>query len=195
MFWPGCSTARGLIPRNSRRWHTPCLVSSLRASDCSCHHPKPVRAWLVCGIGLACAVGGLALGRIHVEKRPVLYLALEDGQRRLQARSRRLMHGQPLPAGIYFMTKAKPGDVIPMITEFLDRHSGDQPLSHPRTRSGRPVHPDRQVRISTRGTTSSAPSSRTPSTPRPVHHCCVVHHTRKAESADFVDAVSGSVKA
>jgi RecA-family ATPase len=50
--------------------------------------PKAGKSWLVCGIGLACATGGLALGRIHVEKRPVLYLALEDGQRRLQSRCR-----------------------------------------------------------------------------------------------------------
>ncbi|MDT5050513.1 MAG: hypothetical protein QOG75_6425, partial [Mycobacterium sp.] len=58
--------------------------------------PKAGKSWLVCGIGLACAAGGLALGRISVDKRPVLYLALEDGQRRLQSRCRRIMHG-PTP--------------------------------------------------------------------------------------------------
>src|SRR5271155_5237331 len=81
--------------------------------------PKAGKSWLVCGLGLACAIGGLALGRIRVEKRPVLYLALEDGQRRLQSRSRRIMCSEPLPAGIHFVTKAKPGEVIPMIAEFL----------------------------------------------------------------------------
>lgn len=72
--------------------------------------PKAGKSWLVCGIGLACATGGLALGRIHVDKRPVLYLALEDGKRRLQSRSRRIMCGQPIPAGIHFITKAKPAE-------------------------------------------------------------------------------------
>jgi AAA domain len=88
--------------------------------------PKAGKSWLVCGIGLACAIGGLALGRIHVDKRPVLYLALEDGQRRLQSRCRRIMYGQPIPA-IHFVTKAKPGHVIPMITEFLQRYSDGMP--------------------------------------------------------------------
>src|SRR5271163_693306 len=90
--------------------------------------PKAGKSWLVCCIGLACAAGGLALGRISVDKRPVLYLALEDGQRRLQSRSRRIMCGQPIPAGIHFITKAKPAGVIPMITEFLQRHGDDKPL-------------------------------------------------------------------
>jgi RecA-family ATPase len=90
--------------------------------------PKAGKSWLVCGIGLACATGGVALGRIHVDKWPVLYLALEDGKRRFQYRSRRIMCDQPLPAGIHFITKAKPAGVIPMISEFLQRHSGDKPL-------------------------------------------------------------------
>src|SRR6476620_7695625 len=59
--------------------------------------PKTGKSWLVCNIGLACAAGGTALGRIDVAQRPVLYLALEDGQRRLQTRCRRIMADQPLP--------------------------------------------------------------------------------------------------
>ena len=42
------------------------------------------RSELAAGLGLAVASGGTALGSLKVEQRPVLYLALEDGHRRLQ---------------------------------------------------------------------------------------------------------------
>src|SRR5690606_21088058 len=56
--------------------------------------PKAGKSWMVAGIGLACAAGGYALGSILVKQRPVLYLALEDGHRRLQSRFRTLTEGQ-----------------------------------------------------------------------------------------------------
>jgi AAA domain len=153
--------------------------------------PKAAKSWLVCGIGLACATGGLALGAIHVRKRPVLYLALEDGQRRLQSRSRRIMCGEPLPAGIHFVTKAKPAEVIPMIAEFLQRHTGDKPLiildTLGKARSARPPGADLyawdyEMGSKLKDTIDSVPGA----------SLLVVHHTRKAESSDFVDSVSGS---
>jgi hypothetical protein len=164
--------------------------------------PKAGKSWLVCGLGLACAIGGLALGRIHVPKRPVLYLALEDGQRRLQSRSRRIMCDEPIPA-IHFVTKAKPGQVIPMIAEFLQRHYEAQPyksLFDERQTSpliildtlgkARPPRPpgadmyawDYAIGSQLKDTIDSAPGA----------SLLVVHHTRKAESSDFVDSVSGS---
>jgi RecA-family ATPase len=44
--------------------------------------PQIGKSWLVLGVGLAAASGGKALG-LDIPKRPVLYLALEDGDRRL----------------------------------------------------------------------------------------------------------------
>ncbi|ORB16876.1 hypothetical protein BST37_05885 [Mycobacterium noviomagense] len=153
--------------------------------------PKAGKSWLVCGVGLACAAGGLALGAIHVDKRAVLYLALEDGQRRLQSRSRSIMRGQPLPAGLHFITKAKPAEVIPMIAEFLRRHSDDGPLiildTLGRARPPRPAGADLYawdyaIGTQLKETIDTAPGAT----------LLVVHHTRKAESSDFVDSVSGS---
>jgi hypothetical protein len=145
----------------------------------------------VCGIGLACATGGLALGSINVNRRPVLYLALEDGQRRLQSRSRRIMCGQPIPADIHFVTKAKPGSIIPMIAEFLERNSDHDPLiildtlgkSRPPRPPGADLYAwDYAIGSQLKDTIDSAPGA----------SLLVVHHTRKAESSDFVDSVSGS---
>jgi RecA-family ATPase len=153
--------------------------------------PKAGKSWLVCGIGLACAAGGLAFGRIDVDKRPVLYLALEDGQRRLQSRSRRLMLGQSIPADIHFVTKARPAEVIPMIAEFLCLHSDDKPLIVLDTLGkARPPRPagadlygwDYAIGSQLKDTVDTTLGAT----------LLVVHHTRKAESSDFVDSVSGS---
>ena len=153
--------------------------------------PKAGKSWLVCGLGLACATGGLALGRIHVEQRPVLYLALEDGQRRLQSRSRRLMYDQPIPAGIHFVTKALPLQVIPMILEFLCRYGEAKPLividTLGKARGQRPAGADLyqwdyQTGTQLKNAIDGVPGST----------LLVVHHTRKAEAGDFVDSVSGS---
>lgn len=153
--------------------------------------PKAGKSWLVCGIGLACAAGGLALGCIPVDKRPVLYLALEDGKRRLQSRSRSLMRGQPLPADIHFVIKAKPSEVIPMMAEFLTRYGTEKPIIILDTLGkARPARPagtdlyawDYAIGTQLKDTIDTAPGAT----------LLVVHHTRKAESLDFVDSISGS---
>ena len=46
--------------------------------------PKIGKSWLALGIAVAVATGGIALGTIPVDPGEVLYLALEDTQRRLQ---------------------------------------------------------------------------------------------------------------
>ena len=58
--------------------------------------PKIGKSWLVLTVALA-AGGGMALS-IAVPKRPVLYLALEDGNRRLQDRCRKLLRVIRSPA-------------------------------------------------------------------------------------------------
>ena len=48
--------------------------------------PKIGKSWLALNLALAIASGGYALGRIRVEAGDVLYLSLEDNERRLKAR-------------------------------------------------------------------------------------------------------------
>ena len=153
--------------------------------------PKAGKSWLVCGIGLGCASGGLTLGRISVDKRAVLYLALEDGKRRLQFRSRRLMRGEALPAGIHFILKAKPAQVIPIIAEFLERYGDEKPLiivdTLGKARPPRPAGTDMYAWDYAIGTQLKDTIDTVPGAA-----LLVVHHTRKTETADFVDSVSGS---
>jgi hypothetical protein len=53
--------------------------------------PKLGKSWLMLQIGLAVACGGKCLGDIQCEQGDVLYLALEDNERRLQSRITRLI--------------------------------------------------------------------------------------------------------
>ena len=85
------------------RWMVPGLVPE--GFTLMVGGPKVGKSWLIYGVALACASGGYVLGHLKVEQRPVLYLALEDGDRRLQQRGRVLMQGEPVGATIlaYFL--------------------------------------------------------------------------------------------
>jgi DNA-binding transcriptional ArsR family regulator len=67
--------------------------------------PKVGKSWLALGIALAVATGGNALGSVPVERRSVLYLALEDSPRRLQGRLRCLLNGQDAPSSLRISTQ------------------------------------------------------------------------------------------
>ena len=56
--------------------------------------PKTGKSWLSLGLAVAVATGGLALGSVPVKQGSVLYLALEDNERRLQQRLRQILQDQ-----------------------------------------------------------------------------------------------------
>jgi len=88
--------------------------------------PKVGKSWLSLGLGLAIAAGGQALGRIDVEPGPVLYLALEDTPRRLQARMRKVLAGRPAPddltLDVFCPPMAAGGEEY--VAEWLEAHPG-----------------------------------------------------------------------
>lgn len=65
--------------------------------------PKMGKSWLVLALALARASGGKFLGR-DLEQGDVLYLALEDGERALQDRIRKLSLGDAIPARLQIAT-------------------------------------------------------------------------------------------
>lgn len=154
--------------------------------------PKAGKSWLVAGIGLACAAGETALGHIAVEQRPVLYLALEDGERRLQSRCRQLLgDDESIPDGIWFVTSLGQYLATDVIAEFLLDHAGSKPLiildtlgkvKPPKAAGQDAYQADYAVGSKLKGLVDAHPGST----------LLVVHHTRKMESDDFVDAVSGT---
>ncbi len=153
--------------------------------------PKKGKSFLVADFGLAVASGGRALGALPTTARPVLYLALEDGHRRLQNRFHRILDGQPFPAGIELIIKASPHEAIGMIAEFFGRHADEKPLvildtfgkARPPKRVGEDSYQaDYAVGTALKNLVDAAPGAT----------LLVVHHTRKAEVLDFVDSVSGT---
>jgi DNA-binding CsgD family transcriptional regulator len=154
--------------------------------------PKVGKSWLVLGVALGVADGGRALGSIPVARRRVLYLALEDGHRRLQDRCRRLLHGQSIPPGFeYLTTLAGPGHLLDTVGAWLDRQHDTPPLviidtlgkvlppafagESPYQRDYRAGSALKQISDGHVGMT-----------------LLVNHHDRKADADDFVDAVSGT---
>lgn len=153
--------------------------------------PKAGKSWMVAGFGLGCAGGGYALGKIPVKQRPVLYLALEDGHRRLQSRFRKLMEGRPIPAGIQVIIKAEPGTAMGQVAAWMDRNRDEAPLvmidtlgrmKPPKAAGEESYISDYKFGSALKGLADDVPGSTV----------LVVHHTRKAESTDFIDAVSGT---
>ena len=65
--------------------------------------PKQGKSWWALSLALAIGLGGLAMGKLPVTQGAVLYLALEDNERRLQSRARQLLASMShVPCGIEF---------------------------------------------------------------------------------------------
>ncbi|MGV0490696.1 AAA family ATPase [Mycobacterium kansasii] len=154
--------------------------------------PKAGKSWLVADLALAVAAGGVALGAVAVAQRPVLYLALEDGHRRLQVRFRRIMgDGQPIPRGVHVIVKATPDEALKMIGAFMRRHAPAKPFVVLDT-LGKVKPPKRAGEDSYQVDYSIGSRLKALADEVPGSALLVVHHSRKAESSDFVDAVSGT---
>ncbi len=69
--------------------------------------PKKGKSWMALNIAIATATGGIALGK-NIEPGKVLYLALEDGQRRIKERVVKLLSPEEgFPRDLYFVDTAK----------------------------------------------------------------------------------------
>lgn len=151
--------------------------------------PKVGKSWMTLGIALALSVGGRALGSIPVEKRGILYLALEDSPRRLKSRIDIL---QGLPS-----TELRIFTRWPQGTEGMDSLRGI--LAE--------IPAIRMVFIDTlalfQGEIDSSNGDRYRAEYAAVHplqelshergvSIIVNHHLRKMEATDFIDTVSGT---
>jgi len=152
--------------------------------------PKIGKSWMVLGLALHLTNGTDAFGCIPIgEPRPVLYLALEDGQRRLQSRLRQLAP-ETVDARLEFITAAD-GSVLEIIKAYMLLHAGSDPVVILDT-LGKVMPPA--------GANSSAyahdyamlSALKAASDAVPGSSLVIVHHTRKQDGGDFLDAVSGT---
>ncbi|HZO64241.1 MAG TPA: AAA family ATPase [Kribbellaceae bacterium] len=153
--------------------------------------PKIGKSWALQDVALAVASGGLAFGAVHTGvPRSVLLLALEDGDRRLQDRARRLLGTCPIPARFNYLTRVQPGAAVDTIEAWLEQ-TDDAALVIVDT-LGRVMPPalpgesayQRDYRVGAR--------LKRIADDRPGLCLLVNHHDRKASSDDFVDSVSGT---
>jgi hypothetical protein len=149
--------------------------------------PKSGKSWLVLTIALAAASGGRALG-IEVPKRPVLYLALEDGDRRLQDRCRRLLADDPIPPEFKYLTQVE-GPVASTIAAWVRWREAPLVIldtlgkAMPPAQLGESAYQrDYRVGSDLKRVVDAHPGMT----------LLTNHHDRKAAAADFVDAVSGT---
>jgi hypothetical protein len=155
--------------------------------------PKVGNSWLGLGLVVSTITGGKALGRIDVDPGPALYLALEDTPRRLKSRLEKITAGDH-PAGLDKLTIATECPPLPAggdqrIADWLDAHSDARlvvidVLSKIRGMAA-PDTPqyDRDYAAITRAKRIADDYGVA---------VVVVHHTRKMESDDWMDEVSGT---
>lgn len=152
--------------------------------------PKIGKSWMVLGLGLALSQGGNAFGVLPVgDPRPVLYLALEDGPRRLQSRLR-FMGVTEIDDRLQFQTVVETGQVASTISSYIDAFAGRDPVVildtlgkvMPPAGNGNQYGHDYAVLSALKATCDAVPGS----------SLVIVHHTRKSDAGDFLDAVSGT---
>jgi RecA-family ATPase len=152
--------------------------------------PKAGKSWLVLTVALAAAAGGRALS-IAVPTRPVFYLALEDGDRRLQDRCRKLLGGDPIPREFEYLLRLEQGRVVDTITTWLDRQHDVPPLVILDT-LGKVMPPAAQGETNYQRDYRIGTTLKRIADDHPGMTLLTNHHDRKAAADDFVDSVSGT---
>lgn len=154
---------------------------------------KAGKSWLVFGLALDVARGTSAFGCIPTGRpRPVLYLALEDGLRRLQGRARKLLgEGVPIPANMDVMTEVPHGKARSVIRAWLGRHRGQDAvvIVDVLAKVMDPAAPgegayERDYRVGSRFKEIVGE--------HPGVTLIAVHHTRKMAASDWADSTSGT---
>ncbi len=157
--------------------------------------PKVGKSWFVLDLLLAVAAGGMALGSLPVgEPCSVLYLALEDGDRRMQDRCRRLLAHQwrpddPIPERFGCMLTVTPGQLVATIADWLTVNRAGFVVVDT---LGRVLPPARQGETPYSRDYRVMTELKAVATEFPGVALLMNHHDRKALSADFVDSVSGT---
>ena len=154
--------------------------------------PKTGKSLLAMGLAVAVATGGRALGQLAVDQGDVLYIALEDGKRRLQRRLRDLLGETPAPdqLSLYWEWPTSDHGGLALVDTWLG--------SHPEARL---VVVDTLKRIRPTQRTNGNVYSEDYDALAPLNDLAqkhgvtvlVIHHTRKADADDVLDTISGSL--
>jgi AAA domain len=158
--------------------------------------PKFGKSWLVLDIALATAAGRFTLGELKPSTGDVLYLALEDGRRRLQRRITKLLptFSVTWPPGMEIATEWPRADQggLASIEKWLTEHPSARLVivdtlarfrNLPSGKAQQQLYPEDYAAIS--GLQNLASKYNV--------GIIIVHHDRKSEADDVFDTVSGSL--
>lgn len=154
--------------------------------------PKAGKSWLSLGIALSVSSGTQALGKINTSEKPVLLLALEDSKRRMQSRCRSILGHNNLPNNLHIFHNVTEDRLISDMKKWVYDHY--EPLNPPL------VILDTLGKIMSANNNENAyardykmgSSLKSVADDYPGTAVVVVHHTRKAEVTDYIDAISGT---
>jgi RecA-family ATPase len=149
------------------------------------------KSWLILGMAIAVASGGYAFNAIKVEEGDVLYLALEDNERRLQRRLKQLLPLGRAPERLFIDVACR------RLDDGLldDLRAWIEDASNPRLIIVDVLNRVRPAQKSNEGIYDYDVRSLEGLHVLAAEHgiaIVVVHHVRKAEAEDPFDALSGS---
>jgi hypothetical protein len=150
-------------------------------------HPKIGKSFLVLGIALAVAEGGEVLG-VKVDQRPVLYLALEDSESRIQKCARLLLDDGALPEEFYFVSRTHQSQALEVAQQWVKEHASRQPLVIVDT-----LEKIRAPRSANGYADDYQAGGLLQTLEVPGGAVVAVHHSRKSASEDFLEEVSGTL--
>lgn len=146
--------------------------------------PKLGKSWMALDIAISVAAGVPIMG-VKAERKPVLYMALEDSWRRLQQRSWELLGNMTPPENLEL--HIDPVDALKVAQEFAAANPGGLmivdtiALVKPQQGSNKNAY-EQDYRF-TRALKDMTPAKGT---------FIGVHHTRKQDANDYMDTISGS---
>lgn len=153
--------------------------------------PKIGKSWMVLALAAAVSTGGHAFEVIAIGKpRPVLYLALEDGQRRLQDRLRTLGETEP-SSRLAFVVDLGEETAEQVIGRFFDAHRDMAPVAILDTLA-KARKPGNAAEAAYERDYRDAGALKRLTDLVPGSSLIVVHHTRKQAAEDFLDTLSGT---
>jgi RecA-family ATPase len=155
--------------------------------------PKAGKSWLSLGIALSVAQGDLALNAIPTRQKKVLILALEDSQRRMQTRCRSILNDNTIPQNLHVYHRVVPDRLISDMKKWVyDNYDPSNPPLVIVDTLGKAVPSNTSNETQYQKDYHTGSELKSVADDYPGTSVLVVHHTRKQESVDFIDSVSGS---
>jgi len=173
------------------KWAVPDLIPE--GVTLVCGRPKAGKSWFMLNCAIAVASGGMALGKIQCKQGKVLYAANEDNERRLQKRGRVVLPQGEMPKDLIYWPghglKRLDDGGINQIKTWLDENDGVRLIIIDTLASVKPVKNGGEQFLNDYAVGNML---------QHIAHehniaIVVIHHTRKSDSDEAVDAISGTL--